>query len=197
VPDREGNIPLDFSSSVQPRSSSWTSSGSTEVLFQASSQRGLGGGAVGTGWGAPFLVLLIFAGPSLLFSLEKRPGMVDGGVRCYVGEYSGCACVVLECKYFRQDPGAARYRGSSFGGATTDNRGRRAAQDPRWKYNSPFVVSGPAVAGSKHTRRGGGKGRRAERGLLDWNGVRSGAAADWRGDGERTVGCVDESVKAV
>lgn len=199
MPDRERNIPLDFSSSVQPRSSSWTSSGSTEVLVQASSQRGLGGGAVGTGWGAPFLVLLIFAGPSLLFSLEKRPGMVDGGVRCYVGGYSGCACVVLECKYFRQDPGAARYRGSSFGARPLiiEDGGQRRNLDPHWRYNSPFVVSGPAVAGSKHTRRGGGKGRRAERGLLDWNGVRSGAAADWRGDGERTVGCVDESVKAV
>ena len=42
--------PLDLSSNVQPRSSSWTSSGSTSFLDQASDQRGLGGT---TGAGLP------------------------------------------------------------------------------------------------------------------------------------------------
>lgn len=78
-------IPLDFSSSVQPRSSSWTSSGPTLVRVQASSQRGCGG-AEGTVCGAPFLGLVTLAGPSLPFSLEKRPGMVDGGGSGVVGE---------------------------------------------------------------------------------------------------------------
>ena len=105
MPDQEVNIPLDFSSRVQPRISSCTSSGSTDVLVQASSQRGFGGGRWETGWGAPFLVLLIFVPPSLPFSLAKRPGMVDGSA-VFVGGLSAVAhAQCFEGKYFRQGPG--------------------------------------------------------------------------------------------
>jgi hypothetical protein len=98
-------IPLDFSSSVQPRRSSWTSSGPTVVRVQASSQRGCGGAEEGTVCGAPFLDLVTLAGPSLPFSLEKRPGMVDGGGG-FVGDgelgfsLRWRSTALAQCKYF-------------------------------------------------------------------------------------------------
>jgi hypothetical protein len=100
-------IPLDFSSSVQPRRSSCTSSGSMTVLVQASSQRGLGGGRLETAWAAPFLLLLIFAGPSLLFSLEKRPGMIDDELWWWRGEVLNAHAQLLGMLIF-SSPRAAR-----------------------------------------------------------------------------------------
>ncbi len=72
-------LPLDFTSCVHPRSSSWISSGSTVFRSHASSQRGFGGGS-----GAPPLACECFfdleRGPSrsLLRKTLEKNGMLTG-----------------------------------------------------------------------------------------------------------------------
>jgi len=70
-------VPRAFSSTVQPRSSSCTSCGSTVLRDHASSHLGFGGAASIAGCCAPFLT---FDGPSRPLSLEKKLGIADAGV---------------------------------------------------------------------------------------------------------------------
>lgn len=80
-------IPLDFSSIVHPFNSSCTSSASTLVRVQASDHFGFAGKTCDAAcW--PFFDLVRVVGPSLPFSLEKKPAISEiGSDRVYV-----CLC---------------------------------------------------------------------------------------------------------
>lgn len=69
---------------MHPRSSSCTSSGSRVVRVHASSHRGFGGAAAMFSCCAPFF-LFTLDGPSLPFSLEKKPAIANGVCGSCVG----------------------------------------------------------------------------------------------------------------
>lgn len=94
---RTEGIPLDFSSIVHPFNSSCTSSASTLVRVHASDHFGFAGRTCDAAC-CPFFDLVRVVGPSLPFSLEKKPAifLCDRSDRIVCLCYVLCDGVVLE-----------------------------------------------------------------------------------------------------